>query len=284
MDLVNTVNLLILTSILLVLFSASVSDWRKREISDRHWVILGIIGIAGWIPSSLTSGISINVVLSFAFLQLIILASLFIDCSVLGISSVILAIVGAAAFLLFDRSPQNLACASVLLTYLALLGMYYLGIVRGGADVKCLIVLSFSMPVYPEMFAGYSGTVWFLRTVFPPSISVLFLASILSVSFCAAYCFCRNIGKDLGFGDRVRMFSVPVSSVGSSFVWPAKDVCDGELTNCGIPDDTEVDRICQRYKDAGLNEMYVTPMIPFIIPITLATLVIVFLGNPLFIL
>ena len=63
-------------------------------------------------------------------------------------------------------------------------------------------------------------------------------------------------------------------------VWPLEDVSDGETVRCisGFEDPEVIDR----FRASGRDRIWVTPIIPFLMPIALSFAIIVFLGNPLF--
>ena len=179
--------------------------------------------------------------------------------------------------------PIMKAWASIPICYIIFLGMYVLNIVRGGADVKCLIVLSIMFPIYPQFFGFPLINVpeAAMSQIFVYSISVLFLAAILAIPVIFYFMF-RNI-RDRNISKR--MFSghmMLISDAEGADVWPLEDIVDGELSHIKIPDEEEIDGIYTRLKEAGHEKVWVTPMIPFIVMITAAVAILTLIGNPLF--
>jgi preflagellin peptidase FlaK len=266
-----------------VLVSASVSDWRKREISDTHWMALGVIGLImlasysvhltgfRWEYACLAAGtamILLDIFWEKEFNPLLfypLLALLFIVP-------------------LYGNMQEDVfrAWASVPLCYLIFLGMYVLGIVRGGADAKCLIVLSVMFPFYPRFFgAPLIGVPDPVGQIFVFSVSVLFIAAMAAIP-AVAYFVARN-AREGGFSKK--MFSgyrMPVSQAENAHVWPLEDIVDGEPFAIKIPKEDEIADIYLRLKEAGHEAVWVTPMIPFVIMITAATAAVALIGNPLF--
>ena len=267
-------------SVCLAMLFAAYSDMRTREISDLYWKFIGVIGVAGWVLIALSEGtFGIPAGLA-AIAQILFLVSVLcetrIDGTVLEIASVILALIPAAL-------PGGTVEYSVPVFFCVLFHVLYsIGIVRGGADAKALMAISIAIPVYPELgFGVFSGN-GVLESLMVPSFSVLFLASVLSVAGCAVYCTVRNHGVFVpGF---YCGYMMPVADVCSSFVWPAEDIVDGKRCRCSIPEEGKNVEICDRFRSLGLSEIYVTPMVPFVVPIAFSLIFVLLFGSPMFIL
>ena len=267
-------------SVCLAMLFAAYSDMRTREISDLYWKFIGAIGVAGWVLIALSEGtFGIPAGLA-AIAQILFLVSVLcetrIDGTVLEIASVILALIPAAL-------PGGTVEYSVPVFFCVLFHVLYsIGIVRGGADAKALMAISIAIPVYPELgFGVFSGN-GVLESLMVPSFSVLFLASVLSVAGCAVYCTVRNHGVSVpGF---YCGYMMPVADVCSSFVWPAEDIVDGKRCRCSIPEEGKNVEICDRFRSLGLSEIYVTPMVPFVVPIAFSLIFVLLFGSPMFIL
>ena len=267
-------------SVCLAMLFAAYSDMRTREISDLYWKFIGAIGVAGWVLIALSEG-TFGIPAGLAALaQILFLVSVLcetrIDGTVLEIASVILALIPAAL-------PGGTVEYSVPVFFCVLFHVLYsIGIVRGGADAKALMAISIAIPVYPELgFGVFSGN-GVLESLMVPSFSVLFLASVLSVAGCAVYCTVRNHGVSVpGF---YCGYMMPVADVCSSFVWPAEDIVDGKRCRCSIPEEGKNVEICDRFRSLGLSEIYVTPMVPFVVPIAFSLIFVLLFGSPMFIL
>ena len=73
---------------------------------------------------------------------------------------------------------------------------------------------------------------------------------------------------------------MPIEKAKVSKVWSMEDIVDGEsvITTSAIEDD----EIWKRLEDGGRTEIWVTAIIPFLIPITIAFIIMVTVGFPLF--
>ena len=270
-----------------VLVSASIKDWKEREVPDIHWVVLSITGLALLIVYSVyTAEFRWEFILLAAGTLMIIIDILFEkDLGIL--LTVVYYIVAAVLFIvpLWGNMSEAIfiAWASIPLCTLIFVGMFFLNIVRGGADVKCLIALSIMLPIYPA-FLGLPlievSNVEFSQ-IFVFSISALFIAAILTVPMIPYYAFKNakegNVSKKMFAGNKME-----VSEAEEADVWPLEDVVDGKVEEIKIPEEKEIGAIYSRLKEAGQEKVWVTPMIPFIIFITVAAAILFVIGNPLF--
>ncbi len=71
-----------------------------------------------------------------------------------------------------------------------------------------------------------------------------------------------------------------LSEAEGRFVWPLEDAVDGMVVECKVGDDP--DARLDRLTSVGAETVRVTPMIPFIIPLTVSFFAVTVLGNPLF--
>ena len=94
------------------------------------------------------------------------------------------------------------------------------------------------------------------------------------------YYLARNLIKgDRKFPQMLIGYVKPISSVDEEKEWPIQDIIDGEVVIRTRPAD---DGAVQRLKEAGAENIWVTPIIPFIIPLTVAYVIVLLIGNPFF--
>ncbi|MCL1979391.1 MAG: hypothetical protein FWG60_04465 [Methanomassiliicoccaceae archaeon] len=267
-----------------ILLSASIKDWKEREVPDIHWVVLGAAGLIMFFSYSVyLTGFRWEYACLAAGTALMLLDILWDK----ELNPLLIYLPMAVLFIipLYPNLSEDIfrAWASVPLCYLVYVGLYLVSIVRGGADVKCLITLSIMFPLYPRFFGfpliDIPETLF--SQIFVYSISVLFVAAIMVIPV-AAYFAARNAKED-GFSKR--MFSgykMSISKAENADVWPLEDIVDGRLTSIKIPDDEEIGDIYLRLKETGREDVWVTPMIPFIVMISAAAAFLMLIGNPLF--
>lgn len=241
-----SVSLIILIAVAATLVSASVYDVRTREISDVHWMIIGTMGAV----LALFSEDHIGGILSAAGYAMFML--FMFSGRVQGVISVIVAAAGVSLLVtssLVSSSPYPIVTAVMTLAFL---GMFFLGTMKGGADVKALVTLSFIYPAYPELQYLIWDPVYPACLIFNPVFSSFVIAMVVSAVYAVAVNLHRSGGK------RISSYVTTREDAESSFVWILE----------------EVDEVHVR----------VAFMIPFLVPLTMGFLTTMVLGSPLFVL
>ncbi len=169
----------------------------------------------------------------------------------------------------------------ILVFYVIYLLMYIGGILRGGADAKCVIVLTIAFPFYPEFwhFPIIAVSKGIISEVFVLSLTVLFYALLFSLSVVIYFVY-RNF-KNGNTGRRIFSgYMMDIHEAERSHVWPMDDVGENGLYGISIPECSK--DIYERLREHGEKRIWVTPMIPFIVPLFVAFLFTGLLGNVLF--
>jgi len=272
---------------MVILVSASIRDWKDREVPDVHWIVLGIIGLVMFVSYSVYMTEFRWEYVCLAAGTAMILLDIFLDRE---FNPLVYYALMALLFIvpLYHNMSDDIfiAWASVPLCYLIYLGMYLFGIVRGGADAKCLITLSIMFPLYPSFFGlpliGLPDGIFSpFSQIFVCSISILFLAAILTIPI-ILYFAVRN-ARESGLSRRMFFgYRMDISKAEDSDVWPLEDIIEGNLTPIRAPKEEDMSNIYARLREAGHDDVLVTPMIPFIVLIMAATAVLNLAGNPLF--
>ena len=226
---------LLIVSSLLVLLSASVYDIRTREVPDIHWTMLGMLAVCSWLLDG--EFLSASACVSM-------LACVFMERTHALLCPAIVLI--ASVFL---GSWDSAAIAS---TGMAVMVLYWTGLVKGGADAKALITISMLFPVWNH------GLLWdaegVMSYLFNPTIGILFSSLLMSMSYCIVI-LVRNLRDGNIHRRMLTSYYIDEDEVGRSFVWQADVTTDGHVL--------------------------VSPMIPFLPPITVSFIVVVVLGNPM---
>ena len=266
-----------------ILIYASIRDWKEREVPNTPWIILSIIGLVMFVSYSIyLTGFRWEYIMLAAGTAMIIV-DLFIDKE----NNFIFYLVMAVLFIvpLFNNLSEEIfrAWASIPLCYIIFVVFFIFTIVRGAADAKCLIALSIMFPLYPFFFGlpliDIPDSMISQIFIFP--ISVLFIAAFLTIPV-ILYHAIKNY-KDEGLTRRLFLgYRMDISKAENAYVWPIEDIVDGKLENIKIPEDEDMGNIYARLKEAGQEKIRVTPMMPFVIFITMATAFILLIGNPIF--
>ncbi len=280
------ISVVIFAILIMILIIASVHDVKTREINDNLWWFLGGLSVISFAILSYNSGFSwIHI--------LIILGVTLVFYDILHISerSNLRSILFYTALILLFLIPATIGWNDVVvsagltffLSSIFFIGLYFMGAIAGGADVKCLIGLSGVLPLYP-VFLGFpiipvSESI--MSVIMPFSVAVLFFASAFVMIYSVRYLI-QNIRDKVPFSKYIffgRQMDLNMAKV--SKVWPVQDVEDGELIFCR-PSDENTSEIYERLEKSGMDRIWVTPIIPFIVPITVATIFVALIGNLLF--
>ena len=267
-----------------VMIYASVSDIRSREVTDRCWWILGILGIGCMIYSAFAEGMRWEYVLLIIGSVMILadILSEVIDNNTVGkIFHVLMALMFLIPLMYSFDDMIVKQFFMVFVMFIVFLLMFITGIVKGGADVKCLIVLSMVFTSYPSLsgFPLIASPGPMYEMIFQFSIMVLFFAALLSM-LTMFYVLSVNIRNgDRQVKKRYMGFMMSIEKARSSYVWPLQFVSDAGIVTTWKAQDPEV---LNDLDAAGAENVLVTPMVPFMVPMTIAILFLTLIGNPYF--
>lgn len=278
---------------LAILILASRSDWKYREASDTYWLVLGTAGLGFLAAQMVMDGAD-----AVFFLILIPIAILFYDLFwdrkgifedginpvPLGMYAAALVPLGALVYL--EGSEQYLwELMIVPILFVIFVVMYYLDLIKGGADAKALIALSIMFPLYPVMgpFPLIAMPSGLSQLVIPFPIVVLFTAALLSLAVPVALFFLNLARGDRKFPAMFLGHQMPLAEAKKKFVWPMERVEEGARKFTMFPKGAE-DTAAQleALEAAGADRIWVTPQVPFLIPITAALLFSAVVGNVFF--
>ncbi|MBR5999079.1 MAG: hypothetical protein IK043_01385 [Candidatus Methanomethylophilaceae archaeon] len=282
-----TDHIAVYVAVLVVLVASAVSDWRCREASDVHWMIIMGIGCVLFAVRLYDSGESpaayaavVSMVLMAADLLWDRSADAKVDLA-LYVLIIAAAVIGAFALRYSDLLWTFVSMPAM---YLLMNALYYSGAVKGGADAKAIIAISFACPSYPCFggmpFIDVPGGSLPLFVI--PGFSVFLLAALITVFLAVPYAVTNIVRGDTVVPNMFAGFRMVIDRAERSHVWPMEDFVDGQVKT--MISGSEDPGVYERLRAAGAERVWVTPIIPFLIPITVAYAIVVFLGNPLFLL
>ncbi len=252
-----------------ILLSASYQDIRCREVSDLHWAIIGIVGVI-MVFIDLQGVYRITATIGSAM----ILFGILCPFDLPKVVWVLYDIITVGLFLIPAISSPEYMVGSlcIIVPTIVFYAMYALGILRGGADTKCMIVMSIAFHGDVSSYAITGTSV----SPLPFPFIVLFYAALMTSAY-ALTIMSHNVFARNGIGFRP-WYRVSIAEARGSYVWPKQDVIDGDIVTIkGVSDGSAYDRL----EDVGAKDVLVTPMIPFIVPITVAFVFVSILGDPL---
>ncbi len=157
--------------------------------------------------------------------------------------------------------------------------LYRFRLIYGGADAKALIALAITFPFWPSVPLG-AFPLW--RSFFPFAYVILansvLMLSLLPLLF-LAYNLVNLRGK-VEFPHCLLGFKIPTATARGRFLWPLEKLDDGKRryvsslrTKLGL-DETAVE-----FAAAGIERIWVTPKIPFIVVLNIGLIVSLFCGD-----
>jgi preflagellin peptidase FlaK len=153
--------------------------------------------------------------------------------------------------------------------------MYQLRLLFGGADAKALMALAILVPLQPVIDGLPLWGVSFMPapwSIFTNSV-ILFLVIPLTLLIY------NLIRRDVKFPHFLLGYKMNVDKAKRSFVWPMERIVDGKTRFSYMPREHNEDEVFERFKEMGLEEVWVTPKIPFMIPLLIGFIITFTLGD-----
>ena len=279
---------------MVILGYASVSDLKTRKASNLLWIALSAIGII-MIPVTIAQDglpagyllilIPIIAVLSDVFwdvegASLLARSAPMVKYGIAISATVVLAVMWAD-----DGEFQSLLAVPIVMLLVILL--YMVDVIRGGADAKALISVAVLFPTYPvfanlPLIAAESDM---LQTVIPFTFSLLVNAALLVVFLPLAFLIMNLCRKDLLFPQMFLGYRMDGAQAVKKHVWLMERIEDGKHVLYSRPKlEEDLRREIALLTESGHSDVWVTPKIPFIVPIFASLVLTAFIGNPFFLL
>ncbi len=199
----------------------------------------------------------------------------------LGFLSVLLFVYDWAAEGRFNWATALVAIGGMLLMYV----LWYVHILAGGADAKALMAISILLP---------QPIVWtLLGATFPlwpspmPGVIVVLANSVLAFALAPLLLFLFNLARgDVRFPAMLLGYRMPLAKTRDAFVWVVDHVdTEGKRRQLLFPSamgDEDYDANLDRLEQAGEKRVWVTPKIPFMVPLLFGFVATFFVGDILF--
>ncbi|MGD0816911.1 MAG: A24 family peptidase C-terminal domain-containing protein [Methanomassiliicoccales archaeon] len=273
--------------------SASISDWRKREVSDAHWAAMGIAGLALLAVQIFQDNADLTYLLFllplawFFFDMLVERRGMFED----GINPLPIALYLGSfvimAFLLsqFWNDGYMWQLLVIPILFVLIFFMYQFSIIKGGADAKALMAIALLIPKYPMIapFPLIHVTVDATQYIMPFAILVMFNAALLTLVVPLVMLFYNMFKRDVKFPAMLFGYTMEIPEARKKFVWPMEYIKDGVLKmSVFVKSDDSTEEQINQLEAAGKTRIWVTPKIPFLIPITGSLLFSAIVGNIIF--
>lgn len=289
MDSAESINALRLVLSLSVLAYASFLDLRTRKVPNVYWIGLGVAGLGLILIQLYVDDMPIEYLLVFVPI-LAILADVYLGSeeettraklTTFGKYALALGSILALAYQYGgDEYFQHLLAIPIIMLFVVV--MYMLDIVRGGADAKALISLSILFPFYPAFgsLPFLHGETSAAETLLPFSFSILVNAAII-VALTPLVFLARNLSrKEFAFPLGLLGYKLDTAEIANKHVWLMESIMDGKLVTHVRPrkqEDQKAD--IELLASSGYKRVWVTPKIPFIVPMLVSLILTTVVGN-----
>jgi len=155
--------------------------------------------------------------------------------------------------------------------------LFYLRLIMGGADAKAFMALAILVPIKPNFlqFPIFEGGVismpgpWIILT----NSLLLFLFIPLSL------CVFNLIKRDIEFPHIFLGYKMSVEKAKQTFVWPLEKIVNGKRKLSVMPKEFDASKELLYFEELGFKEIWVTPKVPFMIPILAGFIATFILGD-----
>jgi len=272
----------------------SILDWKTRKVANPYWIVLSVFGICLLImrafvdeadPAYLLILVPITAILSDVYLEgegnsLLVRAAPFLKYAAAIVSIIVLAY-------LWGNEPYFQHFLAVPVVMLFMVVLYMANVIRGGADAKALLALAIVFPFYLNIgeFPLISPASADIEVLFPFTLSVLVNAAII-VAILPLFFFFKNLAvREFEFPQGFLGYKMDNKEIVGRHVWLMERAEDGRIMKYVTPKSSEdLSKEVELLTKAGRTRIWVTPKLPFIIPITASVLLTAFIGGILFLL
>jgi len=192
---------------------------------------------------------------------------------------VIMGIVGAILLVIqyLDGGFPNIWYLAFIPIMIGLMYLFFqMRLLFGGADAKALMALAILVPIQP-VIEGFP--LWKPYLSLPGSWIIFANATILFLLIPISL-LVINIGKrNLRFPHCFLGYVISVEKAKQTFVWPLEKIKDGKRKLVYMPKNFDVDEELAEFEKLGIKEIWVTPKIPFMIPLLTGFLAAFILGD-----
>ena len=151
---------------------------------------------------------------------------------------------------------------------------FQLRLLFGGADAKAMMAIAILVPFTPAFFSFplYTSVMPFSWVIFSNAI-ILFLLIPLGLLI-------YNISKkNVTFPHCLLGYRMKLDEARKKFVWPLEHIINDELKISYVPHSIDPKDQFDAFEKKGIKEIWVTPKIPFMIPLLAGFICAFFLGD-----
>jgi preflagellin peptidase FlaK len=277
---------------------AALRDMRTRKVPNELWLgmlAIGLVILVGDLIMSDSPSVLLLTPIPVVIIFFVILSEGELAAETLSrganIGLTVVLVITAVAVLWYqgmvlEYSEDWIRIIHIPIMLLLAYGFYIVRLLHGGADAKALMGLAVLVPFYPVLEGvPLIENVEAMTLVFPFAFVILLNSAIVTLCVPLGYAV-----YNLSRGDRDgRMFfgyRLKLNEVEKRFVWLMERVEDGEVVTYLFPkrgmDKKDLRRQLKALRKAGLKRVWVTPKIPFMVPMFFGFFISFVIGNLIF--
>ncbi len=154
---------------------------------------------------------------------------------------------------------------------------FQLRLIFGGADAKAIMALAILVPLEPSIFE------FPLLSSFMPFSWIILSNSVLLFLLIPVSLLIFNIARrNIKFPYCLLGYKLSVEKAKERFVWPLEKIVDGKRKFSYMPKEFDVENDLKTFEKNGIIQIWVTPKIPFMIPLLAGFLCSFILGDLIF--
>ena len=144
--------------------------------------------------------------------------------------------------------------------------LFQMRLIFGGADAKALMALAILAPLFPKIY-GFPIFQQSQETIMPfPWI--IFTNSVIMFLFVPLSLLIYNIlHRNIEFPFIFLGYKTSIKKAKEKFVWPLERIVDGKRKFSYMPKKFDVEDDFKIFEEKGIKNIWVTPKVPFMIPL-----------------
>ena len=294
MDPSELISIVALAAATVTLCYASVLDVRTRRVPNKFWIFLSLLGVV-LIPLRIAADeenleyalilVPIGAVLLDIYHEAEGDSILVKSLPAMKYGVAVIATIALGALWIDDGYFRPFLAVPILMLVFVL--MYMVDLIKGGADAKALVALAVLFPVVPSIggLPLITPNDPIANVLFPFALGVLTDAAFLVIFLPILFLLRNLVARDVKFPQMFLGYRIDSSVEDPGFVWLMETVEDGRHRTYTRPKGGEdISSELRKLREHGVTRVWVTPKIPFIVPILGGLLFAASIGNIIFLL
>lgn len=273
---------------------AAFLDIRTRKVPNKTWIFMGGIASVILFIDMFLKGLGWRFYLIFLPIAVLLVEALIerpelisddgVNVPVMAWLLSPLVVIPYQIFSIGNRTAYWPFLSIVIMMALVFV-LYYLRVLYGGADAKAVIVVALLVPFYPNIsgltfWAGGDLLLSMMEVAFPFVLILLMNAGILMLTM-PVYMLLKNIAKgELSFPEMFFGYKKKVDDIEDSFVWPMEFYRNGSRKISLMPRGSGQEKL-RSLKEKDRKEAWVSPKVPFMVPLLFGFVLSFIIGNPI---